>query len=1286
MLQTFISGRIAALIEHRRRAARASGFVLASLAVLACGQPARAADVEAFEAQETNTGRPNVLFVLDSTESLGSTIKIPDYDPAFVYPVDPATCNAGSLYFRTTSPDPFTSCKSTGANRVGQVPKANLKCDGLDQAELEGSVGPMRFVEKLTVKQGNNFVTVYQPLQPTVKQDSTVFCETYSGADKPDAAVFDSANAVVLYYGNYLNYFTVAPTLPQVGDGESRMTKITSALYRVAAKYRNQINLGLMRTSTTGALAGGGAGKGGMVMFPVKAMDEDAIFADYHGDIAGDTNALPEAAPDGENTTLDDFQWTLQQQVSCKNDQNCKNRNPYPAPGQCPVDPATGKPSNDCIQVMHPNGGSKPLAELLYEATLYYHGRGVQYGTRSAVDPTIEFKSVAASLKNPQDAPGNWQYQSPVNTACANYHVILLTDGTSEQDSSSNQAIADLLKSLPSTILQQAGYDTRQPRCTQNNWSANAKAPSECIDDLAFYLKNADFDGNDANGRQGARTFTIGFDLSGSQSEADATALLNDVAAAGGTEQMVNAAAPGALSVILDGIVAKILASNTSFSAPSVTINAFNRTQNLNDLYMAVFRPEFTNKWEGNVKKFTIRPQDGKIIDKNLEEAVDETKGFFKSTSQSLWSGLPDGRLAPEGGAASKLPASVTRKIYVDLADKSLDSLRDFAAGADPALFGAADAAEAAKLTEWLYGRDEFDEHPVGIDPDGQPRDGNGVTAEERQLMGDPLHSRPAVVVYGQSTIPVELPDGSTVQAPDPDDAVVYISTNEGLLHALNAKTGVELWSFAPQELLYRLKFLSDQATETPLAERTDPKYYGIDGTVRVLRIDRNNDGPIDSAKDDRVFILFGLRRGGSTYYAFDVTNRDAPKLMWRFTLPDGAQSWSNPTVGDFVRVNISGANWGNFDGFSNGEARNRYVTVIGGGFDPSNDAMVYAPDIKGNKVYMLDIASGRVLWSAGPAPAADSSDRDPDLELEKMTHSIVADVRTIDLSGDNFADRMYAADLGGQVWRFDIANGKPASELVTGGVMASVGGAGGAGEDRRFYYAPDVSEVRCGGRTFYNVAIGSGDRENPVSDKNTDNTFYSFRDYLTRTPVDSDDYRNDCGGIADRPCVQTIYDNGSSLVDVTNNANAVVAPDKGGWRLDLVEADPKGGGEKALAESRTFDANTYFTTYAPEVREDDICGKQIGVNRLYVVSACNASPPFNNDGKIDVVSVDDRTQVLAQGSIAPEVVFVFPTPPAGCKDRSCVPPPQCLVGLMGCGKGAPNTPVRVFWRERGAE
>ena len=56
------------------------------------------------------------------------------------------------------------------------------------------------------------------------------------------------------------------------------------------------------------------------------------------------------------------------------------------------------------------------------------------------------------------------------------------------------------------------------------------------------------------------------------------------------------------------------------------------------------------------------------------------------------------------------------------------------------------------------------------------------------------------------------------------------------------------------------------------------------------------------------------------------------------------------------------------------------------------------------------------------------------------MTNSIPGDVRAVDLTGDGFADRMYAADIGGRVWRFDIRNGQDASNLVKGGVFASLG------------------------------------------------------------------------------------------------------------------------------------------------------------------------------------------------------------------------------------------------------
>jgi type IV pilus assembly protein PilY1 len=1258
------------------------------------GPASRAADVEAFEAQDVKTARPNVLFVLDSTESLGAAVTQPDYDPETTYDSTPANCDGALAYFHPTNPAVITDCslKNKGKNVYGSIQVSKLYCDAATMEEFKsnGVIPSVRFVEKVVTVKGGKSTISFTPLNTVVQSTNDIYCESapeVGSSGAPTEASF-TGDPITLYHGNWLNYYGVLPTLPVNVTGEDRMTKIKDALLAVASKYQDRINIGLMRTSTSGARQTGGSGSGGMVVFPIKPMDVTAIYGAYHGDLALD--GTPDAG-DGKNNTLDDFIWTLRRRIACKQDENCDGA--PPPPEKC----KPNDPDAECIPVMQPNGSAKPLAELLFEAAMYFMGHHwkdsqpngtgyVNYGTRSAVDPTIDFDSVDASTIDPDAPPGQRVYESPVNNQCQNNYIIMLTDGLSQQDSSSNSAIETLLETLPTTILQDGGYTGNQVQCTSDSWGANAKAPSECIDDLAFFLKNADFDNNPINGRQGARTYTIGFQLSGSSDEEDASALLSKIAEEGGTETAILADSAQALNVVLDGIVAKILSANTAFSAPSVTINAFNRTQNLNDLYMAVFRPEFTRKWEGNVKKFNIRPSDGEIIDQNEAEAVDTAKGFFKATSQSLWSSIVDGRLAPEGGAASVLPDPDARRIYTNTDDLAVEPLRDFATDLDPAvaqtMFGLTTTpigdvpGEVSTLVEWLYGVDTYDEYPVGIDYLGNPDDGNGDKEETKRLMGDPLHSRPAVVVYGKGG--------------DPNDAVVYITTNEGLLHALDAGTGVEKWSFMPQELLYRLDFLRNFTDVTSLADRTNPAFYGLDGTVRVLRIDKDNDGPIESDKGDRVYIFFGMRRGGSAYYAFDVTNVNfqdpenpaLPKLMWRFELPDGAQSWSNPTVGADIRFNVKSFDYGTFDGFDNDDPENKYAIVIGGGYDPANDSLGFASDAKGNKLYILDAVTGKVVWSAGPTGGSETED----LELSRMTHSIVADVRVLDNSGDRFVDRMYAADLGGQVWRFDVRNGELASDLVEGGVMASVGGEDSL-VDRRFYYAPDVAEVRCSGKSFFNVAIGSGDRENPVKDKVVDNTFYSFRDYLMRTPVRSSNYKDDCSGVTGAACFERIVDDGSTLVDATSVANPAVDATKSGWRLDLVAAGADGG-EKSLAESRTFASKVFFTSYAPELTslQDDPCGKRVGVNRLYVVNACNAAPVNNNDGNISVVSTADRAQVLAQGSIAPEVVFVFPSPEAGCVTRDCVPPPQCLIGLMSCGKGFANPPVRTFWQERGAE
>ena len=177
------------------------------------------------------------------------------------------------------------------------------------------------------------------------------------------------------------------------------------------------------------------------------------------------------------------------------------------------------------------------------------------------------------------------------------------------------------------------------------------------------------------------------------------------------------------------------------------------------------------------------------IVDASGSPAVDELSGNFLPLSQSLWAPSYDGAFAPEGGAASQLLPPDDRTILVDSSDGSLENLDDYVSGLSTAekrdkdhfdlgnLMSDADVDTlTGDLVKWLYGVDVYKESPVGPDPDrdGLFNDGDSNTTAQKYLMGDPLHSRPAVVVYGRDK--------------DDKDAVVYITTNEGLLHAINAR------------------------------------------------------------------------------------------------------------------------------------------------------------------------------------------------------------------------------------------------------------------------------------------------------------------------------------------------------------------------------------------------------------------------------------------------------------------------------------------------------------------
>jgi len=280
----------------------------------------------------------------------------------------------------------------------------------------------------------------------------------------------------------------------------------------------------------------------------------------------------------------------------------------------------------------------------------------------------------------------------------------------------------------------------------------------------------------------------------------------------------------------------------------------------------------------------------------------------------------------------------------------------------------------------------------------------------------------------------------------------------------------------------------------------------------------------------------------------------------------------------------------------------------------------------------------------------------------------------------------MYTADLGGRVWRFDILGGETPANLVKGGVLATLGVAdtGGTPDDsnRKFFFAPDPSLVRYAGRTWINIAIGSGDRERPVTEQSVDNRFYSLRDYNVYNVIDSSRYLTAAPNDVTTPFHRIITANDPRFTDVTTTLAPTFASDTVGWYMNM-----DGAGEKSVTESRTFQNAVYFTTYAPRERDIEIdCGQGLGVNTLYVVNAVNAAPVFNYDVATEgATSLTDRSKQLSQGGLAPEVVFVFPTP--GATNNGLTPPavpPVCLVGLETCGAGLSNPPVRTYWRQRG--
>jgi type IV pilus assembly protein PilY1 len=567
-------------------------------------------------------------------------------------------------------------------------------------------------------------------------------------------------------------------------------------------------------------------------------------------------------------------------------------------------------------------------------------------------------------------------------------------------------------------------------------------------------------------------------------------------------------------------------------------------------LYVAVSEMSATGPSIGNIKKYEVatsedptKPSDpsnstnssnssvqvGGILDAGKTPALD-TDNLIKESSRSHWSREADGRQVDKGGVGEVLVTrSKRRNLFTNLGDSDLTSGSNAFSTSNEELtaevlgLGPKDQLERERVIQYVQGYDPYTTNTKTKE--------STTLKKRRWILGSIVHSRPLVIHYGN------------------EKAVIFVGANDGMLHAFEDETGEELWGFIPSELLSRLK---------DLARGGGLKYY-VDGSPKAY------------ITESKKIVIFGLRRGGSHYYALDVTDPERPRFLWKIG-PETAgysemgQSWSTPHIGK-IKYGTS----------------ERVVCFIGGGYDENQDRKtVTKEDKRGRAIYVVDVQTGDQLWSW-------DNNRD-----SEMRYSIPSDISRVDTNGDGYTDRLYVGDMGGRIWRFDI--GDADTNAWSGRVFfnASLDG------KRKIFYPPDVTLEKG----YEMVFFGTGDREHP-SETSVVNRFYGVKDKGVNKILSEGDLED--------------VTNGFSTGSLENN--------KEGWFISL----GTNRGEKVTGVPAVAYGVVYFTTFSPSSSQSgENTARLYALN--YKIGNAILNLNAANDTEGVRIELTDRSKVIGTG------------------------------------------------------
>jgi type IV pilus assembly protein PilY1 len=668
------------------------------------------------------------------------------------------------------------------------------------------------------------------------------------------------------------------------------------------------------------------------------------------------------------------------------------------------------------------------------------------------------------------------------------------------------------------------------------------------------------------------------------QPVADTSTAIDDMnhAAWNGRGEFLSAASPQELITSLQEAIESI-SSRNPVAAAAVAVDSANVISGGN-VVQAKFDSAY---WSGELRSFVITTTNGVVsVDTTYSAATWRAHVLLDARDYNT-------RLAVtyngDHGIPFEFPSNYQSLSTSTLSQSQINDLLHDA----PNAIGTTDATEIAEnqaygqnLVNYLLGDHSLETTAT-----------NGIFRKRGgHRLGDIVHSSPVYVGDPDAT---QRTNDATYQTWANDTTtgakgrtpMIYVGANDGALHAFNAdqsdttNRGKEVFAYFPHAVFkdddrWGLHWLANPAY--------DHNYY-VDGEITVAEVYTDLYGG-GSPKWNTV-LIGTLRGGGRSVFAMDISDpsyftteaRVAEKILWEFTDDELGYTYGKPTV-----AKLNNGKW---------------AAIFGNGYNPgaasSGEASLF--------IKYLEKNSGFEVISSGVGSITNGDCLDVNSNCNGLSTPAV-----VDLGGDNVADRVYAGDILGNLWAFDLTSATTSAWNVaySGTPLFQPKSAAGAVQPITAQPMVILHPTERHSNTSPNTMIffGTGQyitENDPTS--TTSNSFYGIWDNGTVISGSRDSVLVD----------QTV--NSSTLAgnDVRLLSNhAVDYTTDRGWYFDLPTS-----GERVISFPSIIGNVVAYTTIVPD---SNVCSTSDGYSWLMVHNLLDGSEPdfiaidVTGDGNFD--------------------------------------------------------------------